>query len=274
MFKIAASNIAWDRHDDPAVLDCLRKYRVSGIEVAPTKLWPEWRGATGEAAAAYRTRMADLGFSLPAMQSILFGRPELKLFDPASRIKFLEHLKLVVELADGFGAGVLVFGAPKNRRRGGLGYDEAMERAADFLRAAGALCEGSGCVFGIEANPAEYACDFATNCADVESLVRRTASPFVRLHFDTGAALLNGEDVAASAAAAMDFCHFHVSAPMLANPAESELDCGAVFAALRERRYGNWISLEMRRGEPELEALAKALTEIREAGLAKIPKNT
>ena len=47
--RFAVSNIAWDRHDDPEVLALLRAHGVTGIEVAPPKVWPGWDGATPEA---------------------------------------------------------------------------------------------------------------------------------------------------------------------------------------------------------------------------------
>jgi len=37
------SNIAWNRHDDPAVFDVLKRYGVSGIEIAPSKICQTWK---------------------------------------------------------------------------------------------------------------------------------------------------------------------------------------------------------------------------------------
>lgn len=81
--RLAVSNIAWQPADQAAILPLLRDRGVTGIEVAPTKLWPDWQGATPAAAAAYRERLADQGFAVPALQAILFGKPDCTLFDPA-----------------------------------------------------------------------------------------------------------------------------------------------------------------------------------------------
>ena len=82
MHKFAVSNIAWTSHDDPAIFALLQKYGVAGIEIAPSKIWPQWIGASQASAAEYRKRLADRGFCVPAMQSIHFqdqhaldGRP-------------------------------------------------------------------------------------------------------------------------------------------------------------------------------------------------------
>ena len=138
--KLAISNIAWDEHDDPDILSGLRDRGVLGIELAPTKMWPEWKGATPEQAASYRQKLSSLGFEIPAMQAILFGKPELQLFDRSCHQLFIDHIKLVADLAAELGAGVLVFGAPKNRVRGQLSTQDAMRQAADFFNDAAEIC--------------------------------------------------------------------------------------------------------------------------------------
>ena len=57
--RLAVSNIAWDAPEQAAVLDLLGSRAVRGIELAPTKLWPEWRGASPEAARTARAELAD-----------------------------------------------------------------------------------------------------------------------------------------------------------------------------------------------------------------------
>src|SRR5262245_24016023 len=99
--RAAFSNIGWARHDDEPVFAKLRAARVSGIGVAPTKVWPDWNGASESAARAYARFLGDLGFAVPAMQAVLFGKPELRLFDtaPAARRAFEEHFRSVADLA-------------------------------------------------------------------------------------------------------------------------------------------------------------------------------
>ena len=264
MRKFAVSNIAWTCHDDPAILALLQKYGVAGIEVAPSKIWPQWTGASQASAAEYRKRLADRGFCIPAMQSLLFGIPDLSVFDGSSHGRFLEHMKLVAEIAEGLGAEVLVFGSPKNRRRGGLSYLRAGETAVPFFRKLGTICHDHGCVLGIEANPAEYCCDFLTNTADVDEFVRLVDSEGVKLHFDAGAAKINGENIADSLNSVAGLCHFHISEPQLAPAGADPEFFGAAFAALKKRQYPHWVSIEMRQGDPEYEILERSLQTVSE----------
>jgi D-psicose/D-tagatose/L-ribulose 3-epimerase len=124
--RLAVSNIAWDVADDAAIAAMLVDERVGGIEIAPTK----WRERPLEASATevaeYRLLWEDRGLPIVAMQSLLFGQPELQLFgDNAQRSAMLEYLKRMVDLGAALGARSLVFGSPKNRLRGALGDEEA-----------------------------------------------------------------------------------------------------------------------------------------------------
>ena len=78
MSKLAISNIGWEIGDDPDVIKLLGDSGVGGIEIAPTKIWPEWIGATEKAAKEYRSRLNSEGFEVPALQAIVYGKPELQ----------------------------------------------------------------------------------------------------------------------------------------------------------------------------------------------------
>ena len=38
----AISNLAWAPANDKAVAEILKKNQVKAVELAPTKLWPDW----------------------------------------------------------------------------------------------------------------------------------------------------------------------------------------------------------------------------------------
>ena len=120
------------------VKQALRDAGFTGIEVAPTRVWPGWEGAVPAAAARLRTMFSGEGFTVPAIQAILFGAGDVALFgDHGQRARLRDHLLRAADLAAALGAGVMVFGAPSARRRGSLPPAEAMAAAADFLAAAG-----------------------------------------------------------------------------------------------------------------------------------------
>ena len=264
--KLAVSNIAWERWNDPAVFALLRRFGVTGIEAAPGKFGLDLAHPDEAAVKAVRARLADEGFAVPALQAILFGHPEFKVFDPSTHAAFLSHLRAVARFGALLGAGVLVYGAPKSRQRRGLKWGEAVARAAEFFRAAGEAVAAEGCVIGLEANPVEYQCDFLTNTADLVDFVKTVDSRGVKVHFDVGTVTTNGGDVRGEIRAAAPFVHFHVSAPGLGNVADSPCDLAAAFRELDAVGYADWVSLEMGRSEPELDNLERALEKIRRCG--------
>ncbi len=266
MKGLAVSNIAWKRHDAPAIMQLLKKYGVTGIEVAPSKVWPDWVGSGFQSACEYRKKLADNGFCVPAMQALLFGKKHFRVFDKNTHPEFLAHIKLVAEIAEGLGARVLVFGSPGNRRRGGLGFQEAIDTAAEFFRQAGEICAGHGAVLGIEPNPAEYCCDFVNNIDDARRLVAAADCRGVKLHVDRGAMLMNGETMMQICRNGVpDWVHYHISEPGLANAGNSSGDLPGDIKFLRSAGYSEWLSIEMRGEEPEYEMLERALCTVREA---------
>lgn len=244
--KLAISNIAWETHDDPDVLQILKKQDVSGIEIAPTKLWPDWQGANYKEAKQYRKKMHNLGFELPAMQAILFGKPELQLFDKTSHNQFLEHIKLVSELANGLGSKVLVFGSPKNRKRGQIPYPEAINIAADFFYKAGEICAANECVIGLEHNPVEYGCDFVSNVLDAKALVEKVSHANFKLHVDSAGLHMCGDDIAEIIEQVGEFVHFHISEPMLEPIFDGVVNQLKAIDTLKSIDYQQWVSIEMK----------------------------
>jgi sugar phosphate isomerase/epimerase len=245
--KLAFSNIAWSPHDSPAVLRLLREHGVIGIEVAPTRVWPEWVGATVAAAREYRLRINAEGFEIPAMQAVLFGRPDARLFDAAGERALVDHMTLVAALAGALGARAVVLGAPKQRDRGELSLAAAHEHAVPVLRRLGALFADQGACLCIEPNPVRYGCNFVTRALEGAELVRRVAHPGFGLHLDAAALHLAGETLRDVWPAVGAFVrHFHISEPDLGDFRAPQVPHRENLWALRDGGYAGWCSVEMR----------------------------
>lgn len=246
--KLAFSNIAWPLVTEDQIFAVLREAGISGIEVAPTRRWPSWTGATPAAAAQYSKDLSANGFSAPAMQAILFGKPELQLFgSDADRQQLSQHLLYLADFAVALGAKSLVFGAPKNRQLAELAPDAGFEIARELFGSVAPYYERQGVCLCLEANPPQYACTFITNSSEAARLVRAVNSPGFALHLDTACLFLAGEDVAPAIQNNLDILrHFHVSEPNLDSFAAPKLDHARVAAILREAKYPGWISLELR----------------------------
>lgn len=264
--RLAVSNIAWAAEEHAAVLAALPGLGVTGVEIAPTMLWPGWEGATPSAARAVRGHLAAAGLAVPALQAILFARPDLHVFgDAASQAGLTAHVARVATLAAAFGAGVMVFGSPRNRLRGDLSPEAAMDRAVELFRTLAVACHDAGTALGIEANPPQYGGDFLRHWSEAAELVARVDHPGIVLHLDTACTALAGDDpVAAAAYCAARIGHFHVSAAHLGPVDEtSDIAHAAIAAALRDGGYGGWVSIEMRRSDTPLATVARAAAFVR-----------
>ena len=260
--KFSVSNIAWTPHDDPSVLALLEKYGVEGVELAPGKVWPGLEGASLGKAREYKKFMDDQNLAVSAMQSLLFGSPGLQVFAPSSHREFFDHIRRLAGLAEGLGCGILVFGAPGNRKRGTLSYDKAMDLAADFFRRIGDICRDSGCTMGMEPNPVEYGCDFVTNVSDAVELAKRVDHPSFKLHLDSGGICMGGGGLGETVRGAEDFIHYHISEPMLAPVCHDTVNQRVGIEALKSVDYDGWVSMEM--GEPaSVDLLERSLRHVR-----------
>ena len=246
--KLAVSNIAWPAEDETVAAEVLVELGIEGVEVAPTMIWSAPLEVSDSEAAHYRRLWSDRGIEIVALQALLFGRPDLTLFESReAREATLTHLRGLLRLGRLLGARVLVFGAPKNRRVGERDRTEAEAIAVEFFRSAGAASHEQGVVLAIEPNPPAYGCDFVTTSREGLALVREVDHPGFGLHLDAAGLALAGESPAeAVATCAGAIAHFHASEPHLGPIDGDQVGHEHVAAALRRIDYSNWASVEMR----------------------------
>ena len=259
--KLAVSNIAWPPALDGEVSITLRRLGVQALEVAPTRLWLDWRDADPAAAQSIRRSFSEAGFQVPSLQAILFAKPDCKLFGTGEEQRNLvNHLFLCADLAVALGAANLVFGAPKNRDRESMSSSDAFTRAAALFREVAPYYAARNVCLCLEANPTQYGCTFITDSHEAAALVRTVASPGFQLHLDTACMFLAGENIPESLRAHRDILHhFHVSEPNLGSFQLPVIDHAAIAAALHSLPYDGWISLEMREAEQPVAALTEAV---------------
>lgn len=260
--NLSVSNIAWSVDEDLAAYSILRTHQVSHIEVAPTRIRPNWPDITSKAVRDYRDQLETEGFVVSSLQAILFGRPELQLF--GDQAAFRSHLERCAGIAAELGAAAVVFGAPKNRLKGALPTEEALSKAADFFTSVAPAFESSHARLCIEPNPAEYGGDFLTGVAEAAALVSAVNHPSVRLHLDTACLSLSGSDAHAVRKYAALTSHFHASEPFLAPLSRPSLDHRSFAEELRSSGYDKFVCLEMRAQPDTLKEFTESLRQFRE----------
>lgn len=259
--KLAVSNIAWPGGADAEAAEILSRQGVTGVELAPGKVWAKPTEATADEIAAVRRWWESRGFRVVAFQALLFGQADLYLFrDDASRERMADYLGRVIQLASQLGAGPLVFGSPKNRSTEGRPREEMWPLAVEFFRRVGEVAAAHGTVIGFEHVPPEYACDFGNTVSDAAELVRAVASAGFGLHLDAGGMAMVGESV--EAMGDVRPVHFHISEPGIAPIGSVAGVPHAEYAqGLRAMGYDGWYSIEVREPASEWQAaLERSLT--------------
>lgn len=259
---MAVSNIAWAVEADPRMAARLSRAGVDGVELAPSKYFGDLELAERGRVEALRAAWAGRGLPVAATQSLWFGKPDLTLFgDAGQRRRSQDYLIAALRVGSWLGAHAQVFGSPKNRLRGVMPMDEALDSAADYFRpVAQAAAELKTCL-AFEPNPAAYGCDFCVNADEGAELVRRVGHPAFRLHLDAAGMFLAGDDgLDCVRRLGPALVHFHLSAPQLApvGPGAGP-DYAGLIGGLRSAGYDRWVSIEMRQvGEDGVEAAAAA----------------
>lgn len=250
--KLAISNLAWNSRDDIPVARLLQSIGVSGVELAPTKVWASPLNVSDMEVADYRQLWASFGIEIVAIQSLLFGHPELRMFETAEvRAQTLDYLMGVARLAGRLGATALVFGSPGNRLKGALSASAAASIAVPFFRALAAEASANGVVCCIEANPARYRADWILTTREAFALVEAVGHEGFGLNVDTGGMTLSGEDpTEALVHCAKAIRHFHISEPDLAPIGTGNVDHAQFAEALARTNYSGWRSIEMREPLP------------------------
>lgn len=261
--RIAASNIAWDTSEDAEVARLLRRYGVTAIDIAPGKYFPVPSQADDVAIRRVRSWWAAQEIDITGMQALLFGTSGLNVFgSEESRAELTSHLASVCRIAAGVGATRLVFGSPKNRDRGGLSDQAALEQSVIFFRKLGEIASAHGVLFCLEPNPPCYGSNFMRDSAETAGVVEAIGHPAIRMQLDTGALTINGEtpgDVLPRYGSLIG--HVHASEPELVPLGDGACDHHSIASVIREFLPAQIVSIEMvaTKQESHIHSLERAL---------------
>jgi len=246
--KLAISNIAWNSNENSSVIDVLKELSVDSIEVALPILFSDLIEANDFEIDNVKKYWQINGIKIVAVQALLFGKPELLVFDSKVQKQTIEYLERVMYISGKLGASKLVFGSPKNRNVIGLNKAEAMEMATDFFSVLAELAVKNNVVVCIEPNAVQYDCNFITNTQEAFELVERVSHAGCRIHLDTGVMHLNNEDPEKSIQLALPYLsHFHISEPFLGRITDNTIDHKTISKTLKFLHYDGYISIEMKK---------------------------
>jgi D-psicose/D-tagatose/L-ribulose 3-epimerase len=223
--------------------------------------------ATPEQINGYKQFWADYNIEIVGMQALLFGHPELTVFDTAeARRKTIDYLARVMAAGAKLGARAFVFGSPKNRLVEDRAPAEVELSAAEFFSAVSDFAEQLGIYFCLEPVPPEYGADWLTDTVEAVAWIEKHRSPGLRINLDTGCLALNGDNPTTVIPKALPVTgHVHLSESHLVPPGTTEMDHEAIAAALRLARYDGVVSIEMKAADSDnLERVVDAVEFVKE----------
>ena len=92
--RLSISNIGWVSESDEQIYKIMKKLDFRGLEIAPTRIFPESPYDKSEDAKKWSESLKnEYGFCVPSMQSIWYGRQEKIFHSPEDREALTEYTK-------------------------------------------------------------------------------------------------------------------------------------------------------------------------------------
>jgi D-psicose/D-tagatose/L-ribulose 3-epimerase len=262
--RLAISNIAWDISEDLSVAQLLGKFGIDAIDVAPSKYFPVPTNTKDESILNVKRWWSNHGIEITGMQALLFGTTGLNLFGgKKSQQLMLDYLRAICHIGAVLGATRLVFGSPKNRDRIGLSDYQALDQSVNFFQRLGDVAKEYGVIICLEPNPKRYNANFMTNSSETADIVNAAGHDAIRMQFDTGALMINGESPkSVLERSALLIGHIHASEPDLVPLGDSETNHRLIHKLLLQYLPEHLVSIEMlsTKKEPHLLSIERSLS--------------
>ena len=249
--KLSVSNIAWSPERDETVLNLLKQHGFSGVEIAPTRFFPEDPYDKTEEAKAVKNDLENrFKLEISSMQSIWYGVTDRIFGTAEERTRLTAYSKQAIHYAEAIYCKNLVFGCPRNRSLP-EGADPGI--AVPFFRELASYAYSHHTVIAMEPNPPIYHTNFINTTEEALSLIGQVDHPGFLLNLDLGTMIENGEDVRILAGKEHLIHHVHISEPGLV-PIQKRPLHRQLSDLLQTSGYQGFVSIEVGKadtGNPE-----------------------
>ena len=236
--KLSISNIAWDIKDNETVYAYLNKKIFSGLEIAPTKLFPENPYSHIAEAAEYFSQLKqNYGLEVSSMQSIWFGKTGNIFNSEEERKDLQDYTFKAIDFAAAIGCGNLVFGNPKARNKGENHSDNLV---FDFFNSIADYAHKNGTCVSLEPNPVIYGTNFINNTKQAFEFCNELNNPNLKVNVDFGTIIYNDEPFDWIQKNTDKVNHIHISEPYLKKIEKRDLH-----KKLKTIEFNKYISIEM-----------------------------
>jgi len=244
--KLAISNIAWTVSHDYEMLRYISQLGYNGLEIAPTRLYPNSPYDNIETAKTIvQGWQSKYNLTIPSMQSIWYGRNERLFGSRAERSNLLRYTMKAMDYAAAIGCQNLVLGSPKNRIIQDSGQ---YSLAVKFFEELASYAQSKKVVLLIEANPKTYGTNYINTTTEAFKLAGDVNLSGFKVNLDIGTMIQNHESLTILSGYMTTINHVHISEPNL-EPIIKRTLHHRLYELLAEAQYDGYISLEMKRPE-------------------------
>ena len=258
--RYAICNETFEGWDHARVCAAVAELGYTGLEVAPFTLAPRITDVTAARRAELRRQAEAAGVTVLGLHWLLAKTEGFHLTSPdaAVRKRTSEYLADLARAAADLGGDILVLGSPVQRNvPEGVTRERAADNALDTLRHCLPALEASRVFLCLEPlTPAET--NFLNTAAEGVALIHRLNHPFVKLHLDVKAMSAEAAPTPDVIRANAEFLHhFHANDPNRRGPGFGETDFKPIFRALKNVKYGGWVSVEVFDYSPDPVTIAR-----------------
>ena len=256
--KISVSNIAWEKQYLVEYLKLLRKLNCSGVEIAPSIIWPEPIKSSYEERKNFKKQINKEGLEVVGFHALLFSRPDLQLFESKeNRKSTVKYIFELIQLCADLDGKQLIFGSPKNRKLHNRKYSECLDQAMDDFFQIAEFAKKFNVFFCIEPlGPDET--DFIKSIEEGGNIVNKINHPFFKLHLDTKALFATKENSKQLISKFKNIIqHVHIGDEKLKEPGSINTGHQIIGQALKKINYSKYLSIEMRKPEKNVKEVIK-----------------
>lgn len=241
--KLSISNIAWTHDEDYSMYQLLSERNISGLEIAPTRIWTDTPYEHIEDAKNFsKMLLMEYGLEISSMQSIWFGITENIFTSEESRQRLIEYTKKAIDFAQVIKCGNLVFGCPRNRK---MEVANKEEEVYNFFKIIGDYAFEHQTRVALEANPVIYNTNFLNTTNDALNFIKKIDSKGLLVNYDLGTCILNDESLIVLEENMEYINHIHISEPNLELVKKRKMH-NTIAEILKTNKYNGYVSLEMK----------------------------
>jgi D-psicose/D-tagatose/L-ribulose 3-epimerase len=241
--KYSISNLSWGKTPLTDVIPKLAIAGVHGVEIAPTAIWPDLDKISDEAVLDLKKYLQGHNLVVSGIQSLLYGHPELQLFNQGCWKDLVKHLENVIRIGGLLGAEVAVFGSPKNRVKGNLEANQADDLAVILLNQLIPCLKENRIVLTLEPNAPDYGADYLMTYEDILQVSNRINSENVKPQIDTGCLWMMNK-LPEKAYELQTPHHIHLSTPNLEH-VPGHFNFAPLISLMHATNFGGWTVIEM-----------------------------